>query len=59
MKERKKKHPDIIKGLFKGDLKVTFIVADYAAFVATYKYHSEGALIRMLTGLKKYMRYFD
>ena len=59
IKERKKQHPDILKGLFKEDLRVTMIIASKFAFTARYKYRNESALIRMLTGFKKYMRYFD
>ena len=59
MKEIKRQHPDVIKGLFKDEVKVTVIISDSLACTATYKYRSEAVLIRMLTGLKKYMRYFD
>jgi hypothetical protein len=59
MKQRKQQRPEIIKGLFKEEVRVTFIFADAFAYVATYHYRSEAVLIRMLTGTKKYMRYFE
>lgn len=59
IKDKKKQFPDIIKGLFKGELKVTLVVSNLVAFIAVYRYRNEAVLIRMLTGLKKYLRYFE
>ena len=59
MKERKKQQPDVIKGLLKDEVRVTFIFANKLGFIAKYKYASEAVLIRMLTGMKKYLKYLD
>lgn len=59
IKQQKKQQPDIIKGLFKEEVRVTFIFSDRLAFIATYRYRSEAVFIRMLTGIKKYLKYFD
>lgn len=59
IKEKKKDYPEIIKGLFKEDIKVSMIYANNFGFIAKYQYQSEAVLIRMLTGIKKYMKYFE
>ena len=59
VKETKKEHPEIIKGLFKEHVRVSMIYANSFGFIAKYNYQSEAVFIRMLTGLKKYSRYFE
>lgn len=52
-------YPEIIKGLFKEEVRVSMVYANNFGFIAKYHYYSEAVLIRMLTGLKKYLKYFE
>lgn len=59
IKETKKGYPEIIKGLFKEEVRVSMVYANSLGFIAKYNFQSEAVLIRMLTGLKKYYHYLD
>lgn len=51
--------PEVIKGLFKEQLRVTLLYADNIAMVADCIYQNEAVLMRLLTAGKKYAKYFD
>jgi hypothetical protein len=51
--------PEVIKGLFKGEVRFTFVFESKLGVAANFNYESESILIRLLSGLKKYAELFD
>jgi hypothetical protein len=54
-----KESPEVIKGLFKGEVRFTFVYESKLGVASNFHYESESILIRLLSGLKKYVQLFE